>query len=308
MTPRLSIWSFWGIAAVLVVCCSPVMMCGCAASGPKPVAEVRHAETAPSTAHTQGAGIEWEILSREVQDLYRAGKYDRAVLVALEALEVAEENAGSDHPDVATSLNNLAMLYDDQGHYAKAEPLYKRSLAIKEKALGPKHSSVAVTLSNLAGLYDDQGHYAKAEPLYKRSLAIQEKAFGPDHPDVATILENQSPPAPDLITVTKTDDSCKYPLHRPIERVRMRTAPRISGPQGCSNRPRVWTSERLMEVYMQSRAWWRPRPARCLRAVGRTSRISGGRQCMRSEKRWGVWAAGLRIKSPQTLIYLRKNP
>jgi hypothetical protein len=87
-----------------------------------------------------------------------------------------------------------------------------------------------------------------------------------------------------------------------------RTAPRISGPQGCSNRPREWTSERLMEVYMQSRAWWRPRPARCLRAVSRTSRISGGRQCMRSENRWGVWAAGLRMKSPQTLIYLRKNP
>ena len=29
------------------------------------------------------------------------------------------------------------MLYDHQGHYAKAEPLYKRSLAIAEKSLGP---------------------------------------------------------------------------------------------------------------------------------------------------------------------------
>ena len=71
-----------------------------------------------------------------------------------------------------TSLNNLAALYDDQGRYADAEPLYKRSLAIREKALGPDHPDVATSLNNLAVLYDEQGRYADAEPLYKRSLAI----------------------------------------------------------------------------------------------------------------------------------------
>jgi len=29
----------------------------------------------------------------------------------------------------------LAMLYDTQGQYAKAEPLFRRALAIREKAL-----------------------------------------------------------------------------------------------------------------------------------------------------------------------------
>ena len=61
---------------------------------------------APSITYAEGAGIEWDILNQEVQDLYRAGKYDRAVVVALEALEVAEQNVGPDHPDVATSLKN----------------------------------------------------------------------------------------------------------------------------------------------------------------------------------------------------------
>ena len=42
------------------------------------------------------------------------------------------------------SLNNLARLYDDQGRYAEAEPLYKRALAIREKALGPDHPDVAL--------------------------------------------------------------------------------------------------------------------------------------------------------------------
>ena len=59
---------------------------------------------------------------------YKTGNYGRAVVVAKKALEVAEENVGPYHPDVAASLNNLALLYDDQGYYAQAEPLYNRSL------------------------------------------------------------------------------------------------------------------------------------------------------------------------------------
>jgi tetratricopeptide (TPR) repeat protein len=34
-------------------------------------------------------------------------------------------------------LNDLASLYQNQGRYTEAEPLYKRALAISEKALGP---------------------------------------------------------------------------------------------------------------------------------------------------------------------------
>ncbi len=46
-----------------------------------------------------------------------------------------------------------AALYQAQGKYAEAEPLYKRALAIDEKALGPEHPNVANDLSNLAILY-----------------------------------------------------------------------------------------------------------------------------------------------------------
>ena len=46
-------------------------------------------------------------------------------------------------PMLRMSLNNLADLYQAQGRYADAEPLYKRSLAIGEKALGPDHPDVA---------------------------------------------------------------------------------------------------------------------------------------------------------------------
>jgi CHAT domain-containing protein/tetratricopeptide (TPR) repeat protein len=108
----------------------------------------------------------------------------------LRALAITEKALGPDHPDVATSVNNLAVLYEDQGRYAEAEPLYQRALAITEKALAPDHTDVGIQLSNLAGLYRVQGRYAEAEPLYQRALAIIEKARGPDHPDVATSVNN----------------------------------------------------------------------------------------------------------------------
>ena len=87
------------------------------------------------------------------------------------------------------ALNNLAVLYDNQGRYAEAEPLYKRSLAIREKALGPDHPDVATALNNLAELYTTRA----ATPRPSRSTSGRwrsEKALGPDHPDVATSLNN----------------------------------------------------------------------------------------------------------------------
>ncbi len=46
----------------------------------------------------------------------------------------------------------LLGLYNAQGKYAEAEPLYKRSLAILEKALGLEHPNVATSLNNLEEL------------------------------------------------------------------------------------------------------------------------------------------------------------
>ena len=72
---------------------------------------------------------------------------------------------------LASTLNNLAERYKEEGRYADAEPLYKRALAIREEELGPDHPDVAQSLNDLAALYSAQGRDADAEPLYKRALA-----------------------------------------------------------------------------------------------------------------------------------------
>ena len=106
------------------------------------------------------------------------------------SLAIWEKALGEDHPNVAQSLNNLAVLYNSQGRYSEAEPLLQRSLAIWEKALGEDHPNVAQSLNNLAVLYNSQGRYDETEPLLQRSLAIREKALGENHPNVAQSLNN----------------------------------------------------------------------------------------------------------------------
>ena len=73
---------------------------------------------------------------------------------------------------MATTLNNLALLYRHQRHCAQAEPLYKRALTIYEKALGPDHPSVGTSLNNPAQLYRATGRDREAEALEQRAARI----------------------------------------------------------------------------------------------------------------------------------------
>ncbi|MGH6847493.1 MAG: tetratricopeptide repeat protein, partial [Methylocella sp.] len=58
---------------------------------------------------------------------YVVGRYSEAEPLFQRALAIWEKALGPEHPDVATSLNNLALLYDAQGQYVQAEPLYRRA-------------------------------------------------------------------------------------------------------------------------------------------------------------------------------------
>ncbi|MEO0309547.1 MAG: tetratricopeptide repeat protein, partial [Gloeomargarita sp. DG02_3_bins_56] len=146
----------------------------------------RQAPTASPTVAQSAELQEAERLHQQVIELYERGRYAEAIPLAQRSLAIREQALGKDHPDVATSLNNLAALYESQGNYGAALPLYQRSLAIREQALGKDHPDVATSLNNLANLYQLQGNYGAALPLYQRSLAIYEKALGKDHPLVAT--------------------------------------------------------------------------------------------------------------------------
>ncbi len=58
---------------------------------------------------------EYKKLNEQAMSLYRQGKYEEGITIAARALESAEKSLGKDHPDVATSLNNLAALVQISG-------------------------------------------------------------------------------------------------------------------------------------------------------------------------------------------------
>jgi len=128
-------------------------------------------------------------LSRFTEPLIAGALYAPAALLWQEAVHAVEEGLGANHPDTATSLNDLAVLLQKQGNYAEAQPLFERALAIRKLIFGEEDPITAVSLNNFAAVLQAQGHYAEAQPLYQRALAICDKRLG-DHPDTATSLNN----------------------------------------------------------------------------------------------------------------------
>ncbi len=130
---------------------------------------------------------EWQAHMDAATSAQREGDY-RASAARFEAALREAELFGASDLRLATTLNNLAGLYETQGRLAEAESLYKRSLAIRETALGPDHPDVVLSLVSLASMYQAQGRYAEAEPLNRHSLAIREKTLGPDDPSIVQSL------------------------------------------------------------------------------------------------------------------------
>jgi tetratricopeptide (TPR) repeat protein len=103
------------------------------------------------------------------------------------ALAVREKRLGADHPEVAGTLNNLALTVRRRDP-ERARALLRRALAIREKALGPVHPEVASTVNNLALQEFESGRHAEARALYLRALPIWEKTLGPEHPRTLMVL------------------------------------------------------------------------------------------------------------------------
>ncbi len=122
--------------------------------------------------------------------LYEKGEYGKAEPLWKQALNFYQKVFGDEHPDTATSLDNLANLYGSQGRYDKAEPLLRQALNIRRKLLGDEHHDTATTLNNLANLYYSQGRYDEAELLLMQALNIRGKVLGNEHQDTANSLNN----------------------------------------------------------------------------------------------------------------------
>lgn len=126
--------------------------------------------------------LAWAIRERDLNE---------AIPIMKSAVEMHQAVWGDEpYPDYAAALNDLGLMYRDQGEYAQSEQLLMESLAMERQLLGDKHSDLATALNNLAMVQHRKGDLADAEATYREALAMQRELLGEVHPDVALTLNN----------------------------------------------------------------------------------------------------------------------
>ena len=80
---------------------------------------------------------------------------------------------GKDHPETATTYNNIAGVYYAKGDYDKALEYYEKALEISESKLGKDHPSTATTYNNIALVYEAKGDYDNALEYFLKAFRIR---------------------------------------------------------------------------------------------------------------------------------------
>jgi tetratricopeptide (TPR) repeat protein len=129
-------------------------------------------------------------LQRQAFALVAKGRYWEAQPLLDRTLDINRKVLGEEHPDTATSYDNVAFILNAQGQYAAAEERSRKALDIFRKLLGEEHPATARSFNNVAGNLRDQGKYAAAGEGYRKALEIWRKVLGEEDPDTARSYGN----------------------------------------------------------------------------------------------------------------------
>jgi tetratricopeptide (TPR) repeat protein len=151
-------------------------------------------------------------LEARLEQLREAGRFEQAVQVAGELVELREKAQGKDHWQAADARWQVAGLrrvlrsekkvqeeyagvftldrkvaeLRSEGRAREAQAAVERALAIRRKALGDEHPDTAVSHASVSLNLEAQDKYAEAAEGFRKALGICRKVFGEDHPDTAT--------------------------------------------------------------------------------------------------------------------------
>ncbi len=90
------------------------------------------------------------------------------------ALAIQEEHTGSGHIGTATTLDQLAIVYSEQGKYGEASLLYRRVLAIYEKMNPDENLDLADAAERFSALLEKMHRPVEAERWKERALKIRD--------------------------------------------------------------------------------------------------------------------------------------
>ena len=132
----------------------------------------------------------------------KQNQFARAEPYYEEALEgyrcLARSNPQAYEPDLAMTLNNLAVLYNATQRFSESEAMYKEALEIYRRLARSNPQAyepdLAMTLNNLAYLYSGTQRFSESETKYKEALDIRRRLARSNsqayEPDLAMTLNN----------------------------------------------------------------------------------------------------------------------
>ena len=129
-------------------------------------------------------------LSFQAIELGRQGKLPEEETKLNELVAAQRKLFGNEHPDLAQSLNRLAMLLRNEGKQAQSEAVRRDALALQRKLLGDENDEVASTLSALGGLLAEENKLSEAESVHREAMMIRRKVLGADNMLAARSLAN----------------------------------------------------------------------------------------------------------------------
>lgn len=115
--------------------------------------------------------------------------YTTAESLFEKALVINEKKLTPNHSDIATSLNNLAALFQYTYRFEEAERLLRKCLDIEEQ-IDNNELGLSSKLNNLAVLLSDINKFDEAELLFRKALSAIEKKYGQIHLEYARLLCN----------------------------------------------------------------------------------------------------------------------
>ena len=120
------------------------------------------------------------------------GQLNKSLDFSLKMVAIRDAVLPAEHPDLATSYNNLAGTYGALGQHDKRLDYNLKDLAICEKVLPAEHPDLATSYNNLALTYGALGQHDKRLDYNLKALAIRDAVLSAEHPDLAQSYNNLS--------------------------------------------------------------------------------------------------------------------
>lgn len=130
------------------------------------------------------------LLSLYARFLFDYARYDRAGEYYLKVVQMQRELLGDEHPDLASTYNDLGVLSSKRQNYEQAKEYYFKALSIRLKQLGENHPDTAESYCNLGVLYSNLDNIQLALEYFEKAIAIRERTLGENHPDTALAYHN----------------------------------------------------------------------------------------------------------------------